>query len=62
MTKNNLYLIQDPDRPMHVVADSWTQAVFKWKQLVALENEMKPEEVDEPQGIALIAQTNDLLC
>lgn len=58
----NLYLIQDPDRPMHVVAESWTQAVTKWKQLVAVENDLKPEEVDEPHGIALIAETGDLLC
>lgn len=62
MIKNHLYLIQDPDRTMHVVADSWTQALFKWKQLVAMENDMKPEEVEEPSGIMLVADARDFIC
>lgn len=62
MTKKNLYLIQDPDRPMHVVASSWEMALFMWKQFIAVENDIKPEEVEEPQGIAHISDSKDLLC
>lgn len=61
MEQKLLYLIQDPDRPMHVVAGSWENALFKWKQFIAAENDMKPCDVEQPQGIMLVAGANDLL-
>lgn len=56
-----LFLVQDPDRPMHVIANSWSHALEKWKDRIAQENTMQPEDVEEPSGIHLIAEDNDII-
>lgn len=61
MQKNNLYLIQDADRPMWVVAASYAEALSRWTQLVAHENEQSPEEVEPCQGIQFVCNSNELL-
>lgn len=61
MSKQNLYLVQDSDRPMHVIASSWSEAIEKWKALVAKENEMEPAHLDEPSGIQLICGPDEII-
>lgn len=54
----NLYYIQDADRPMWVVAIDWQDALDKWKAKIREENE---GECDEPEGIQLVCESDDLL-
>jgi hypothetical protein len=61
MENRKLYFIQDSDRPSHVIAESWQAALDKWKRIIASENDMEFEEVEEPQGITLIADTDDII-
>ena len=56
-----LYLVQDADRPMYVKADSMGEAVKRWQEVVAIENEMAFNEVEEPQGISYIVPDNEFL-
>lgn len=61
----SLYLIQDEDRPMHVLAESWSQALKMWKTHIASENGISVDraltEVEEPKGICLVCENDDLL-
>lgn len=57
----NLYHIQDSDRPLWIVAASWSAALSTWKQDVAQENDMDPNEVEEPQGITLVCEAHELI-
>lgn len=61
MPRKNLYHIQDDDRPMWVLANSWSDALAKWKTVVAAENDMKAEEVSEPNGIAIVCESDDVI-
>lgn len=54
-----LFHIQDNDRPMYVVAESWQAALDSWKALVRAEND--GDEGDEPNGIAIVCDQDDLL-
>jgi hypothetical protein len=58
---DNLYHVQDADRPMWVIAPSWTVALARWKILVAVENDMPVAEVEEPQGIQFVCDDRDLI-
>lgn len=58
---NNLYRIQDSDRPMWVVAETYGQAVQRWKVQIALENNQQPSDVTDPQGVELVCESNSLL-
>lgn len=60
--KNNLYHIQDADRPMWVVAPNWTEALTRWKNRMAVENDQEPEEVEECRGVQLVCEADDLIC
>lgn len=59
--RKNLYHIQDADRPMWVVATGWDNAMWKWKRLVAKENELKIDEIEECDGVKLVCSSNDLI-
>ena len=61
LSKNNLYLIQDDDRPCYVVARGWMDAIEKWEWVMAQENEITPEEVESPNGIQLICEASELI-
>lgn len=57
-----LFYIQDPDRPVHVIAESWGQALEKWRSLVEKENPDVPSnEIDDPEGIKLVCYPEDLI-
>lgn len=53
----NLYYIQDSDRPMWVIAANWLEAIEKWKAKIREEND---GECDEPQGVQLICDEDEL--
>lgn len=57
----NIYHIQDCDRPLFVFAENWTEALDVWKHKIATENDLKPHDVEEPQGITLIAERDDIV-
>lgn len=57
----NLYHIQDCDRPMYVAADSWLDAINRWKVNIAVENEESSDDVEEPEGIVLVAKEVELI-
>jgi len=46
---------------MWVIAKNWIEAMDKWKQLIATENSIKPEDVEECQGISLVCESGDLI-
>jgi hypothetical protein len=50
---------------MHVLAESWSQALKMWKTHIASENGISVDraltEVEEPKGICLVCENDDLL-
>jgi hypothetical protein len=60
----NLYEVQDTDRPMYVVAESWQAALDRWKGEIEIENGMKTgsfaNEMPEPDGIRLVCANTDM--
>ena len=61
MGTQNLYLVQDDDRPMYVLAKSWGEAIRKWMKLIVAENPGEQIEEDNASGIQLVAEANDIL-
>ena len=57
----NLYHVQDGDRPMYVLAIDWKGAIDRWKARVGEEGGLNIEELDEPRGISMVADADDLL-
>ena len=56
-----LYMIQDPDRPMYVMAGSMGDAVKKWQQFVALEDGLEFDDVEEPNGVSFLVEDYDCI-
>lgn len=53
--RNNLYRIQDDDRPMYVLAPSFSEALERWRALIRRENPGDPEnENADPEGISFV--------
>lgn len=59
--KRNIYLVQDIERPLWVVATSYTEALIRWEQNAARENDCAVWELDAPQGIQLVAEYDEVL-
>ncbi len=60
----NLYLVQDSDRPLYITAKTMQGALAKWRRKVFDENKEHYEDItdmEEPQGVQLICESNDLL-
>lgn len=57
-----LYQVQDPDRPMHVHAPSWEQALAAWREVIVEENG-EPEDGEEitPFGIRYICEESEFV-
>lgn len=53
-----LYHVQDDDRPMYVVANSFSHAISKWKDVIMEEND---GEASDPKGVCLICEDDDLI-
>lgn len=58
---NNLYYIQDNDAPKWVIAANWMEALQKWREIVALDNDQESCDVDEPCGIHMVCKSDDLI-
>lgn len=56
-----LFHVQDPDRPMYVVAATYGEAVDRYLRLVADENELPVKDCDLPQGVQFVCDDEDLL-
>ena len=56
-----LYNVQDGDRPMWVLANSFGDALTRWKYHIAKENEMDFKDVDDPQGVHFVCDDDELL-
>jgi hypothetical protein len=54
----NLYEIQDHDRPMYVVAESWAAALAAWQAQIKIENNLLFDEIPNPEGIRFVC-SND---
>lgn len=52
-----LFLVQDADRPVYVVARDWNEAHARWQRMIRAENDMAPsDDCEDPQGIQLVAE------
>lgn len=57
-----LFQIQDNDRPMWVLAESFGQAMTKWVDFIKAENPGDYEEEDpEPNGVNFIADDDEVI-
>lgn len=56
----NLYFVQDTDRPMHIVADSYGEAVTRWQKQIQRENDSGDCDHEEPQGVTLVAEGSNV--
>lgn len=54
-----LFNVQDSERPMFVVADSFADAIARWTALIQSEN--PGQEIDPPAGVQFIADEDELL-
>lgn len=54
-----LYRVQDDDRPMHVLALDFEDAVRRWRAQIAQENPEDDCSDEYPEGVCLIAQNTD---
>lgn len=54
-----LYLVQDAERPMHVVATDFGDAVRRWRAQIAKENPDVDCSDEEPHGVTLLAEGTD---
>ena len=59
--EKKLFHVQDSDRPMYVVAFTYDDALSKWRRFVAREDDCGEGEIVPPDGIAFIAESDDLL-
>ena len=56
----SLFQIQDDDRPMWVVAESFSHAIKRWRKQMAKENPGNDDCNDQPNGVILVASGTDL--
>jgi len=57
-----LFHVQDDDRPLYVVAESYQAAHARWAEVIRAENDMElDEEPDFPLGISIVCGADDLL-
>ncbi len=62
MDNYQLYMIQDDDRPMWVIARGWQDALKRWQEWIREEDPPSWEDEDpQPNGIQLIAEKDDLI-
>lgn len=56
-----LYEVQDDDRPMYIVAKTWTEALERWCEIIRIENELEPDEEIVPLGIRHVCDRDCLV-
>lgn len=52
----NLYEVQDADRPVYVIAESWESALRLWAARMAVENKISIDDIESPKGVRLVAE------
>ena len=55
----HIFHVQDSDRPMYIIAETWNEAVVCWKRIIADENDLAIIDVDEPLGIQLVCDPDE---
>lgn len=57
-----LFHVQDSDRPLYIVADDFSAAVTRWRQVILAENEgeFEPGELPDPDGVSLVCDDDEL--
>jgi hypothetical protein len=53
-----LYQVQDPDRPLYVVAKDFGDAVRKWQRIISDENN---GDTGDPQGVVLLCKDDEIV-
>lgn len=56
-----LFHVQDADRPMYVIGDSYHEAIQAWLHIIAIENEMDVGDVEPPLGINYLCPDDELI-
>ena len=58
-----LYLVQDSDRPLYIVADSWERAIGAWQQVILTENPPQGDDtaLDSPTGVQFLCHDNEIV-
>lgn len=56
-----LFEVQDADRPMFVIEKDYQQAIDRWAEIVADENDLLRTEVEPPWGVRFIADNDCLI-
>lgn len=57
----NLYLVQDDERPMYVVASSFLEALSKWQAFIEKENDTDDLEPPKGKGVQFVCDRRELL-
>jgi len=58
----SLYHVQDNDRQLYIIADSYGDAERKWESIIRKENEIDDDAgVDPPLGIQFLCDDNELV-
>jgi len=56
MSSTCLFLVQDDNRPMYVLAETWQEAVDKWRRVIQEENAPDDCSDEQPKGVQLVAE------
>lgn len=59
-----IFLVQDSDRPLYVLARNYNDAINKWMKQVFEENKEhyeSIEEMEDPEGVTLVARSGEIL-
>lgn len=60
--RENLYLVQDGDVPLYVIAPSYGEAVQRWEAQVRSDDDSADGgEIEPPHGVQLVAKASELL-
>lgn len=56
-----LFLVQDDERPLYVVAENFTKALEAWREIICEENDATMEQLDDATGIQKLCDDDELI-
>jgi hypothetical protein len=56
-----LFHVQDTDRPMYVIAETYSKALEEWAKSMVIENECHIDDMEPPLGIRYVCPDDDLI-
>ena len=56
-----MFLIQDSDNPMYVIAESWSAAIAKWQRYLSELDDDSDCSKCQPSGVSLLAENDGLI-